>query len=130
MSVRFNNGPKFKRFMDLIEEGFQLFGRLTYANHIPILRYFPGIHGIRNKIMQNRAEMAQFNEQIINDHKKDFNKDHIRDIVDAYLYKIQQAEEEGRDCELFQDKNKGKQKSSKKKNRYVSLVSAHYYKQY
>lgn len=121
MGVRFSNDdPKFKRFMDLIDEGFKLFGKLTYANHIPILRYLPGINGIRNKISQNRAEMVEFFQQIIDDHRTHWKLNgtdgliqmsDIRDIVDAYLYEIQEAEREGRDHELFQGKDKGKQKS-------------------
>lgn len=93
--------------MDLIDEGFKLFASLTSANYISPLRYLPGIHGIRNKIEQNRAEMANFFQDIINEHRATYNESKIRDIVDAYLYEIQQAKNESRDDQLFEGKNKG-----------------------
>lgn len=53
MSVRFHLGdPRFKRFMSLIAEGFKLFGRMTYVNFIPIMRYLPGLQKTRKKIAE------------------------------------------------------------------------------
>lgn len=99
--------------MDLIDEGFRLFASLSSANFIPWLRWlkFPWIHRTQKKISQNRAEMAEFFQVIINEHKATFDKDNIRDIVDTYLYEIQKAQEENREHELFQGKNQGKLKS-------------------
>jgi len=111
MGERFHlDDPKFKRFMSLIDEGFELFGKLTYANYIPIFSYFPRNHCIKNKISKNREEMAEFFQKIINQHKITYNEDNIRDIVDTYLYKIEEAKRENRDDQFFQGKNNGKQK--------------------
>lgn len=53
MSVRFShNDAKFRRFMDLIDEGFKLFASLELAVLIPILRYLPGQQKTRKKIEQ------------------------------------------------------------------------------
>lgn len=112
MDVRFHHDDlKFKRFMDLIDEGFKLFASLTAANYISLLRHLPFIHYTRNKISQNRAEMGDFFQDIINEHKAAYDENNIRDVVDAYLYEIQQAKNESRDYQLFQGKNKGEQKS-------------------
>ncbi|XP_028044848.1 cytochrome P450 18a1-like [Monomorium pharaonis] len=89
MSVNFeDDDPTFKRFMDLIDEGFRLFAQLTYPTYIPLLRFFPWIHGTRNKLLQNRIEMDQFFQRIIDNHKRDFEEGRdFRDVVDAYIQK-------------------------------------------
>ncbi|XP_077271483.1 cytochrome P450 18a1 [Temnothorax americanus] len=108
MSVRFHlNDPRFERFMKLIDEGFKLFACLASVNYIPLFRHLPWFHDIRNRISQNRAEMAEFHQNIIDDHKDKFKKDSINDITDAYIHEIRQAENEGR--ELFQGKDKDRQ---------------------
>lgn len=97
--------------MNLIDEGFKLFASLTSANYIPLLRYLPGMDNIRNKISQNRAEMAKFFQDVIKEHKDIYNENNIRDIVDDYLYEIQKTKNEnGNHYHLFQGKNKGEQK--------------------
>ncbi|EFN88284.1 cytochrome P450 18a1 [Harpegnathos saltator] len=108
MGMRFHHGdPQFKRFMDLIEEGFKLFGKLSAVNYIPVMRYMPFVQGVRNKIAQNRKEMADFFQRIIEEHKVTFNKDNIRDLVDSYLLEIVRAKKEER--ELFQGKDYDRQ---------------------
>ncbi|KYM93624.1 PREDICTED: cytochrome P450 18a1 [Cyphomyrmex costatus] len=110
MGLRFYHGdPKFKRFMDLINEGFKLFAKVTFANYIPILRYIPWNNGIRNKIEQNRSEMADFFQEVINEHKTAYDKNNINDILDAYLYEIEKAEEKNQEDQLFDGKNKVRQ---------------------
>ncbi|XP_011693654.1 PREDICTED: cytochrome P450 18a1 [Wasmannia auropunctata] len=113
MNERFRyDDERFKRFMNLINEGFTLFGRLTYANYIPILRYLPGIHSVRNKIAQNRTVMANFFQEIIDKHKRTNSyevEDSISDVVDAYLYQIKEAEKKNEDHQLFQGKDKNRQ---------------------
>ncbi|KYN50480.1 Cytochrome P450 18a1, partial [Trachymyrmex cornetzi] len=110
MGIRFYQGdPKFERFMDLINEGFKLFGKVTLANHIPILRHFPWINSVQNKIEKNRSEMAEFFQEVINEHKATYDENNINDILDAYLYEIQKAEEENREDQLFQGKDKVRQ---------------------
>lgn len=111
MGMRFHHGDeKFKRFMDLTEEGFKLFSKVTAANYIPILRLLPCIHDTRNKIAQNRLEMVNFFQVIIDQHRATYKEGTIRDIIDTYLFEIEQAKKEGREHELFQGKDKGEQK--------------------
>lgn len=53
MSVRFShNDSRFSRFMDLIDEGFKLFGSMNAVLFIPILRYLPGLQKTRKKIAE------------------------------------------------------------------------------
>ncbi|XP_014480546.1 PREDICTED: cytochrome P450 18a1 [Dinoponera quadriceps] len=106
MGLRFHHGdPQFKRFMDLIHEGFQLFGSVAVVNYIPILRHLPFVHRARDKIAQNRVEMAAFLEKIIEEHKVTFNEDNIRDLVDSYLLDIKRAKEENRVDQLVYKDN-------------------------
>ncbi|XP_011861919.1 PREDICTED: cytochrome P450 18a1 [Vollenhovia emeryi] len=110
MSVRFDHDDwRFRGLMNLIDEGFILFGSLNYANSIPALRYLPWIHTTRSKIEQNRSEMVKFFQDIINQHRADFDENNIRDIVDTYLHGIQQAKNENREHELFQGKDADRQ---------------------
>ncbi|KMQ90114.1 cytochrome p450 18a1, partial [Lasius niger] len=110
MGVRFHHhNSQFKRFMDLIQEGFKLFASVASINYIPIMRYVPWKRGIRNKISQNREEMANFFQETIDEHRETFDKNNPRDLLDAYLIEIQQAEEENRANQLFQGKNHDRQ---------------------
>lgn len=108
MSVRFSlEDPKFKRFNWLIEEGMRLFGEIHTIDYIPQIQYLPGNINAKNKIAKNRQEMFDFYREVIDEHKRSFSADNIRDIVDAYLEEIQKAKAEGRDGELFDGKNHG-----------------------
>nr|UUB32678.1 cytochrome P450 CYP18A1 [Dendroctonus valens] len=110
MSVKFShNDSRFIRFMELIEEGFQLFGSLEYVFFIPILRYLPGHSKTRQKIAKNREEMAQFFQEVIDEHKKTFDPSHLRDLLDTYLFAIQKANEEGVADHLFEGKDHDRQ---------------------
>lgn len=109
MGVRFQHGDKrFKRFMDLIEEGFKLFGSMAAVNFIPVMRYLPCLQKVRNKIAENRAEMADFFQEAVDQHRATFDESTLRDLVDAYLLEIEKAKGEGRATTLFQGKNHGK----------------------
>jgi 26-hydroxylase len=58
MSVRFeHNDLRFKRFMDLIEEGFRLFGSLETINFIPAMRFIPCFRATSKKL----AEVSETN---------------------------------------------------------------------
>lgn len=110
MSVRFShNDKRFIRFMDLIDEGFRLFGSLELALFIPILKYLPGNTSTRQKIAKNREEMAQFLQETIDEHKKTFDPGHLRDLLDTYLFEIQKATEEGTGHYLFEGKDHDRQ---------------------
>ncbi|XP_076639929.1 cytochrome P450 18a1 [Colletes latitarsis] len=110
MGVRFQHGDaRFKRFMDLIEEGFKLFGSMVAVNFIPVMRYLPCLQKIRNKISENRSEMADFFQEAVDQHRATFDKGTVRDLVDAYLLEIEKAKGEGRAASLFQGKNHDRQ---------------------
>ncbi|CAL7950805.1 unnamed protein product [Xylocopa violacea] len=110
MGVRFQHGDtRFKRFMDLIEEGFKLFGSMAAVNFIPVMRYLPCLQKVRNKISENRAEMADFFQEAVDQHRATFNESTVRDLVDAYLLEIEKAKGEGRATMLFQGKNHDRQ---------------------
>lgn len=108
MSVRFSiDDPKFRRFNYLIEEGMRLFGEIHTVDYIPTVQYFPGILDAKNKIAKNRQEMQKFYRDVIDDHKRTYDSENIRDLIDLYLAEIEKAKAEGRDKELFEGKNHG-----------------------
>lgn len=109
MSVRFTiDDPKFRRFNHLIEEGMRLFGQIHTVDYIPHVQYLPGKQSACNKIAKNREDMFEFYREVIEDHKKTFDRNNIRDLIDTYLFEIEVAKEEGRANELFEGKNHGK----------------------
>nr|CAD7439766.1 unnamed protein product [Timema bartmani] len=110
MSVSFKHDDcRFKRFMDLIEEGFKLFGSIASVNFIPLMRYLPGLQETRKKLAQNRCEMAEFFQETVDTHRTTFDPSNIRDLIDTYLLEIQRAKEEGRDEQLFEGKDHDRQ---------------------
>ncbi|XP_014285841.1 cytochrome P450 18a1 [Halyomorpha halys] len=110
MSVRFQQkDAKFTRFMNLIAEGFRLFGSLNYANFFPIMRYLPGLQEVIKKIAKNRTEMAAFFQETVDDHRATFDSHNMRDLVDNYLMEIEDAKATGRSEELFQGKEHNRQ---------------------
>lgn len=61
MSTRFShNDSRFRRLMDLIDEGFKLFGSIDAVNFIPVLRYLPGIQKTKEKIAKVRIVFKIF----------------------------------------------------------------------
>ncbi len=70
--------------------------------------YLPGKRTARNKIAKNREDMFEFYREVIDDHKRTFDGNCIRDLIDTYLAEIIKATEEGRDKLLFEGKNHGK----------------------
>lgn len=61
-----------------------------------------------NFLVQNRAEMATFFREIVEEHKRTFDPSNIRDIVDSYLLEIETAKAEGRADTMFEGKDPGK----------------------
>jgi 26-hydroxylase len=103
MSVRFTrDDPRFAKFNRMIEEGMVLFGQLFTVDYIPITQYLPAMRSAKDKIKVNRREMFEFYKEIIDDHRRTFDRDNIRDLVDAYLLEIEVAKEQGRSHELFE----------------------------
>ncbi|XP_014217776.1 cytochrome P450 18a1 [Copidosoma floridanum] len=110
MSVRFrHNDARFKRFMALIEEGFRLFGRLSFVNYIPVFRHLPWLQSVKTKISANRAEMADFFQETVDQHRETFDGANVRDLVDTYLLEIEKAKAEGHPEKLFQGKDHDRQ---------------------
>lgn len=54
----------------------------------------------KDKINVNRQEMFEFYKEIIDDHRKTFDRNNIRDLVDTYLLEIEDAKLN--DTELFE----------------------------
>lgn len=118
MSVRFSNDdPQFKRFNWLIDEGFRLFGEVHMIDYIPLIQYLPGNVNTKNKILQNRCEMFQFYQEVIEQHRATFDPNNLRDLVDTYLYEIKKAKEDGCEQELFDGRDCGKFIRKKKKKK-------------
>ncbi|KAG8228706.1 hypothetical protein J437_LFUL008695 [Ladona fulva] len=103
------SGPRFRHFMGLIEEGFRLFATVASVNFVPILKYLPGLKNAYRKLEKNRLEMAEFFQETVDVHRKTFDPENIRDIVDTYLLEIEKAKEEGRGELLFDGKNHDRQ---------------------
>lgn len=103
MSVRFTrDDPKFAKFNYMIEEGMRLFGELYTVDYIPITQYLPTMKSAKDKINVNRQEMFEFYKEIIDDHRKTFDRNNIRDLVDSYLLEIENAKLTKTEGELFE----------------------------
>ncbi|XP_044734662.1 cytochrome P450 18a1 [Chrysoperla carnea] len=110
MSVRFtHNDPKFLRFMGLTQEGLQLWGSMNYATCIPVLQYFPKFRVILKKLGENRDEMSAFFQEQLEEHRRTFDPENIRDLIDTYLLEIEKAKENGTDSNLFEGRNHDRQ---------------------
>lgn len=59
-------------------------------------------------LVQNRAEMGEFLQETIDEHRRTFDPSHLRDLLDTYLFEIQKANEEGTGHHLFEGKDHGK----------------------
>lgn len=106
MSVRFTrDDPKFLRFNQMIEEGMQLFGKIYSVEHFPITQYLPAFQSAKSQIADNRKEMFEFYKEVIEDHRRTFDRNNIRDLVDFYLLEIEIAKENGTEQELFDGRN-------------------------
>lgn len=84
----------------------RLFGEIHTVDYIPTVQYLPGKQTARNKIAQNREDMFEFYREVIDEHKRTYDPENIRDLIDTYLAEIEKAKIEGR--ELFDGRNHGK----------------------
>ena len=110
MSVRFTrDDPKFLRFNQMIEEGMQLFGKIYSVEHFPITQYLPAFQSAKSQIADNRKEMFEFYKEVIEDHRRTFDRNSIRDLVDFYLLEIELAKENGTEKELFDGRDQEEQ---------------------
>lgn len=52
--------------------------------------------------------MGVFLQETIDEHRRTFDPSHVRDLLDAYLFEIHKANEEGTGQDLFEGKDHGK----------------------
>lgn len=95
MGVRFGHrDPCFLRFLHLMDEGLRLFALTAPVNFIAGLRFVPGINWAYRQIIKNRDEMFVFFREQVDHHKRTFEADKCRDLIDAYLLEMQKRAEE------------------------------------
>lgn len=103
MSIRFEpNDPRFERYMHMVDEGFKLFGMLRPVNFFLPRRHIADERSIQEKISNNRQEIADYFQTIIEEHKSTFDPSCVRDLVDAYLLEIEHARDNGKINQLFE----------------------------
>ena len=83
---------KFRYFKNLTMQQAELGRRLYPELFIPILRYFPSKK--RNESIKNHNDLHYFLDEIISEHKVDFDPDHLRDYIDVYLNELRLKKEE------------------------------------
>ncbi|XP_063959817.1 cytochrome P450 2J4-like [Lytechinus pictus] len=81
----------FKRILELVKKNLELFGAAAWI----ILFPFPGISKIPfgkvRDIVSNTKELNKFVWKLIESHEATFDPDQQKDLIDQYLYKMQQA---------------------------------------
>jgi 26-hydroxylase len=95
MSERFTKeDPKFVKFNRMIQEGMILFGKINLVEYFPIIEYLPYVQTVKCQIADNRKMMFQYYKEVIDRHRKTFDKENIRDVIDFYLLEIANADEQ------------------------------------
>lgn len=104
MSITFKSSDmKFRRIIELMEEGFRLFAIAMPVDFFPLLRYVPLVNYAYEKMKQNRVETSGYFQTIVDEHKLTLQPDNIRDFVDAYLVQHQKVEQSGQES-FFSEK--------------------------
>lgn len=85
----------------MIEEGMRLFGKIQFSDYIPMTKYLPTFQAAKSQIADNRKEMFEFYREVIDEHRRTFDRNNIRDLVDFYLLEIEIAKESGTEDQLF-----------------------------
>lgn len=93
----------------MIEEGMRLFGKVYSVDYIPVTQYLPAFQTAKSQIADNRKEMFEFYKEVIEEHRRTFDRDNIRDLVDFYLLEIEEAKENGTEKELFDGRDHDEQ---------------------
>jgi len=110
MSVRFEpNDPRFERYMHMVDEGFKLFGMLRPVSLFLPRRHINDERNIQEKIKSNHREIAGYFQSIVEEHRKTFDPNFTRDLVDAYLLEMKHCEDAGTADQLFQGQDPDKQ---------------------
>lgn len=72
------------------------------------LQYLPGKALIQEKVAQNREEMFDFYQKLIDEHRNTLDANNVRDLIDVYLIEIEKAKLEGKEGDLFEGRDHGK----------------------
>ncbi|XP_038669652.1 cytochrome P450 2J6-like [Scyliorhinus canicula] len=74
----------FLGFLKRLQESFELEGAFwgQLLNTFPFIRHFPGPH---NKIFENQKKSTLFVQEIVTEHKKSWDPNEPRDLIDAFL---------------------------------------------
>lgn len=104
MSMTFKSSDrKFRRIIELMEEGFRLFAIAMPVNFFPLLRYLPLVNYAYEKMKRNREETSSYFAEIVAEHKATLDPNNIRDFVDAYLVQHDHIKETGEES-FFSEK--------------------------
>ncbi|XP_075430111.1 cytochrome P450 2D17-like isoform X2 [Ascaphus truei] len=85
---------KFQRLLRLFEETFKAESGLLaqILNEVPWLMKIPGLLG---RVLQYEWDIIQFLKDIVSEHKKTWDPNHIRDFIDAFLQEMEKVTEDG-----------------------------------
>lgn len=104
MSMTFKSSDrKFRRIIELMEEGFRLFAIAMPVNFFPLLRYLPLVNYAYEKMKRNREETSSYFHEIVAEHKATLDPNNVRDFVDAYLVQHDHIKEKGEES-FFSEK--------------------------
>lgn len=96
MSMTFKSSDnKFRRIIELMEEGFRLFAVAMPVNFFPLLRYMPLVSYAYEKMKANREETSHYFTEIVDEHRKSLCENNVRDFVDAYLVQHERIKQSG-----------------------------------
>ncbi|XP_071790637.1 cytochrome P450 2U1-like [Asterias amurensis] len=93
---------RFKRMLALLQENFELAGMAGLVNFFPFLKYVP-LSGFR-KFRSNLQELiSSLVTKSVREHLGTFNKNNIRDFIDAYLNEIRRRSSDGQTSPFTED---------------------------
>lgn len=96
MSMTFKSSDtKFRRIIELMEEGFRLFAIAMPVNFIPLLRFMPLVNYAYEKMKANREETSRYFNEIVDEHRSTLCPSNVRDFVDAYLLQHDRVKQSG-----------------------------------
>lgn len=96
MSMTFKSSDtKFRRIIELMEEGFRLFAIAMPVNFFPLLRFMPLVNYAYEKMKRNREETSRYFSEIVDEHRETLCADNVRDFVDAYLVQHERVQRTG-----------------------------------
>lgn len=96
MSMTFKSSDtKFRRIIELMEEGFRLFAIALPVNFFPLLRFMPLVNYAYEKMKRNREETSHYFNEIVEEHRNTLCTENVRDFVDAYLMQYDRVKQSG-----------------------------------